>query len=259
LIYFFIFTLSLNANFLHDYTSRNDRNLTGVNLLLELHKIKKNYESPESTNSVPVLNDISMKVNSGESISIVGPSGSGKTTLLNIIGTLDRPSSGKVLLDGQDLSALGDNELAAVRNRDIGFIFQLHHLLPQCTVLENVLLPTLPQVRKINWQAAISRAKQLLELVGLSERLLYKPAQLSGGESQRVAVVRALINGPKLILADEPTGSLDQRSAENLGQLLIDLNKQEQVTLILVTHSLDLAKRMSRRFSLQNGQLVEID
>ncbi len=228
-------------------------------MLLELHKIKKHYDSPDKTKPVAVLNDISLTVNYGESVAIVGPSGSGKTTLLNIIGTLDRPSSGKILLNGQDLSTLENKKLAAIRNREIGFIFQWFHLLPQCTVLENVLLPTLPQGEKNDRQKFVDRAKQLLDFVGLSERLNYKPAQLSGGESQRVAVVRALINQPKLVLADEPTGSLDQRSAEKLGQLLADLNKHQQITLMLVTHSAELAKRMHRKFYLHNGELVEID
>ena len=183
-------------------------------------------------------------------------SGSGKSTLLNIIGTLDRPSSGEVLLDGQDLRRLNDVELASVRNRQIGFVFQAHHLLPQCNVLENVLLPTLatrdPAVRS----GASERAKRLLERVGLDGRIAHRPGQLSGGERQRVAVVRALINQPKLLLADEPTGALDRASAGNLSDLLVALNREEGVTLIVVTHALDLAKRMGRVLELRDGRLV---
>ncbi|MBC8181443.1 ABC transporter ATP-binding protein [candidate division KSB1 bacterium] len=228
-------------------------------MLLELQNIKKQYDFPDNTTPVPILQNISLKVNKGESIAIVGPSGSGKSTLLNIIGALDAPTSGTVNLAGQDLSSLNDKELADIRNRDIGFVFQLHHLLPQCTVLENVLLPTLPQGKNINSEEAEERANHLLDVVGLTDRKHYKPAQLSGGERQRVAVVRALINKPKLLLADEPTGSLDLASAENLGSLLSELNKQEEVTLILVTHSMELANQMGRKFSLHDGRLVEIE
>jgi lipoprotein-releasing system ATP-binding protein len=227
-------------------------------VLLELQNIIKQYDSPDNTSPVPILQDISLKVDTGESIAIVGPSGSGKSTLLNIIGVLDAPTTGTVFLAGQNLSSLNDKELAEIRNRDIGFVFQLHHLLPQCTVLENVLLPTLPLGKNINSGEAEDRANQLLDVVGLTGRKHYKPAHLSGGERQRVAVVRALINEPKLLLADEPTGSLDQASAENLGLLLSDLNKREDVTLILVTHSMELANRMGKKFSLQNGCLVEL-
>ena len=227
-------------------------------MLLELQNIIKHYDSPDNTSPVPILQDISLKVDTGESIAIVGPSGSGKSTLLNIIGVLDAPTSGTVFLAGQNLSSLNDKKLAEIRNRDIGFIFQLHHLLPQCTVLENVLVPTLPLGKNINSGEAEDRANQLLDVVGLTGRKHYKPAQLSGGERQRVAVVRALINEPKLLLADEPTGSLDQASADNLGLLLSDLNKREDVTLILVTHSMELANRMGKKFSLQNGKLQEL-
>ena len=227
-------------------------------MLLELQNIKKQYDSPDDTTTEPILQDISLKVDTGESIAIVGPSGSGKSTLLNIIGALDAPTSGMVTLAGQKLSSLNDKELAEIRNRDIGFVFQLHHLLPQCTVLENVLVPTLPQGKNINSEKMAERANHLLDVVGLTDRKHYKPAQLSGGERQRVAVVRALINKPKLLLADEPTGSLDQASAENLGLLLSDLNKREDVTLILVTHSMELANRMGKKFNLQNGKLHEL-
>ena len=204
---------------------------------------------------VTILNNISLQVEQGEAIAVVGPSGSGKSTLLNIMGALDKPTSGSVNFDGNNLAEMSENELAHIRNMEIGFIFQLHHLLPQCTVLENVLIPTIPQIEKKSNEEFINRAKKLLEEVGLENHFDYFPAQLSGGEQQRVAVVRALINQPKMILADEPTGSLDQTSANNLGQILIDLNKAENVTLIVVTHSHDLAERMDTVYNLYNGRL----
>ena len=213
--------------------------------ILKLLGVSKDYEA------VQVLHNVNLEVQRGESIAIVGPSGSGKSTLLNIIGTLDRPTAGQVFLDGKDLSQLDDTELAAVRNRQIGFIFQSHHLLPHCNVLENVLVPSL--VTKTD---QTERAHKLLERVGLAHRLTHRPGELSGGERQRVAVVRALINEPKLLLADEPTGSLDRVSAAELGQLLIELNREQGLTLILVTHALDLAQRMGRRLEIRQGELV---
>src|SRR4030095_5109924 len=180
------------------------------------------------------------------------PSGSGKSTLLQIIGTLDRPSSGEVVLDGKNLATLNDLQLAAVRNRQIGFDFQSHYLLQQCSVIENVLVPTLANPRgqaegsSVSPETPEARATRLLKRVGLGERLHHRPGQLSGGERQRVAVVRALINQPPLLLADEPTGALDHASATALGQLLVELNREEGVTLIVVTHALELAKRMGR-------------
>ena len=225
--------------------------------LLKLSDVCKRYESPISAEAVPVLRDISLEIGRGESVAIVGPSGSGKSTLLNIMGTLDRPSSGQVLLDGKELSLLDDIQLAAVRNREIGFIFQSHHLLPQCTVLENVLVPTLANKDAALRDGAVESAKRLLEKVGLGARLTHRPGQLSGGERQRVAVVRALINKPKLLLADEPTGALDRASAQTLGDLLVQINREEGVTLIVVTHALDLAQRMRRALELRDGQLVD--
>src|SRR6266511_6397344 len=202
--------------------------------LLKLTDVSKCYESPTGAELLSVLCDITLEIERGESVAIVGPSGSGKSTLLNIIGTLDRPSSGQVLLDGQDLSRLDDIQLAAIRNRQIGFIFQAHHLLPQCTVLENVLVPTLAERKSKARDGAVERAETLLQRVGLGQRLHHRPGQLSGGECQRVAVVRALINEPKLLLADEPTGALDRAAAENLAELLVQLNQEDGVTLIVV-------------------------
>ena len=227
----------------------------GYIMLLELKNIGKKYDTPSGKEPVTVLNNISLQVEQGEAIAVAGPSGSGKSTLLNIMGALDKPTSGSVILDGENLAEMNENELAHIRNTEIGFIFQLHHLLPQCTVLENVLIPTIPQSKKKSSDELRSRAKKILEKVGLENHFDYFPAQLSGGEQQRVAVVRALINRPKLILADEPTGSLDQTSATILGQILIDLNRVENVTLIVVTHSLDLARMMDTVYNLQNGKL----
>ena len=229
-----------------------------MTILLELNKITKTFEIPADEKDMIVLEDISFQMNQGESVAVVGPSGSGKSTLLNIIGALDKPTSGDVYFAGENLSNLRDSELSAIRNREIGFIFQLHHLLPQCTVLENVLIPTIPLGIKKNKNEVMSRAKSLLEKVNLRERMDFFPAVLSGGELQRVAVVRALINSPKLILADEPTGSLDKESSENLGRLLVDLNREEGVALITVTHSMDLARLMNTVYILQNGKLEQV-
>ena len=221
--------------------------------LLKLQKVSKNYAAAEGAAPVTVLRDLSFDIATGESIAIIGPSGCGKSTLLNIIGTLDHPTSGHVWLDGQDLSRLDEHQLAAVRNQQIGFIFQSHHLLPQCSVLENVLVPTIADKHSKTRDGAGERAEKLLKRVGLSERLRHRPGQLSGGERQRVAVVRALINQPKLLLADEPTGALDRQSAHELAQLLVELNREEKVTLIVVTHALDLARQMSRTLELRDG------
>ncbi len=226
-----------------------------MTMLLELKKIAKAFEVPAAERAMIVLKDVSFQIDQGESMAVVGPSGSGKSTLLNIIGALERPTSGDVFFTGKNLANLGDSELSAIRNREIGFIFQLHHLLPQCTVLENVLIPTIPLGIKKSKNEVMRRAKTLLEKVSLTDRMDFFPAVLSGGELQRVAVVRALINTPKLILADEPTGSLDKESSENLGRLLVDLNREEGVALITVTHSMELARLMDKIYNLQNGQL----
>jgi len=225
--------------------------------MLELIHVAKKYESPGDIQDLSVLKDITLKVEPGRSLVIVGPSGCGKSTLLNIMGTLDYPSSGKVLFDGQDFAALSQKELAVIRNKQIGFVFQLHHLLPQCTVLENVLVPTLADKMRPSMKEIRDRAVQLLQRVGLKEFLLYRPGELSGGQRQRVAVVRALINSPKLLLADEPTGSLDKDSSENIADLLVELNHSEKVTLVVVTHSLSLAERMDRVMELSGGLLKD--
>ena len=224
--------------------------------ILKLARVTKGYDSPGKSGGLKVLIDVSLEVARGESLAIVGPSGSGKSTLLQIIGTLDRPTTGSVALNGQDLSTLDDQQLAVVRNRQIGVVFQSHFLLPQCTVIENVLVPTLASAEAAVRDGASERAGRLLKRVGLSERVSHRPGELSGGERQRVAVVRALINQPQLLLADEPTGSLDQTSARELGRLLLELNREEGVTLIVVTHALELARRMGRVLELKEGRLV---
>lgn len=226
-------------------------------ILLDIHNLEKNFAASSAGQaSVSVLSDINLSMHKGESLAIVGPSGCGKSTLLNLIGTLDRPSSGTLHFNGHDLGSAKDAELTLIRNREIGFIFQEHHLLPQCSVLENVLLPTLAPNSPLKGQPAQERALKLLDRVGLSHRLQHRPGQLSGGERQRTAVVRALINEPLLILADEPTGSLDHSSAANLADLLVEINKEQGVSLILVTHAREIAARMGRMVTLQEGKLV---
>lgn len=223
--------------------------------LLELRAVSKSYPGPTP---VPVLRGTELTVASGESVAIVGPSGSGKSTLLNLLGTLDTPDLGSVWFEGRDLTGLSSSELATLRNRRIGFIFQNHHLLPQCTVLENVLIPTLAEQRSAP-AAAVARAKQLLDRVGLGHRIDHTPGQLSGGERQRTAVVRALINEPALLLADEPTGALDRASAGEITRLLTELNLKDGLTLIVVTHSAELAGLMGRAVELRDGQLVALN
>ncbi len=219
--------------------------------LLELKEIAKDYDVPPAP--LPVLKGINLRVEKGELVGIIGPSGCGKSTLLNIIGALDRPTSGTIRFDDQDLLRMDAIELARFRNRQIGFVFQLHHLLPQCTVLENVLVPTF--INKEGGRAR-ERAEHLLERVGLGDRLTHRPGQLSGGERQRVAVVRAMVNGPQLLLADEPTGSLSQEGAETLARLMVDLNREEGMTFIVVTHSMLFAEYMDRVLEIREGKLI---
>jgi len=225
--------------------------------LLELDAVRKQYGEAGTPGAIRVLGGISLRVEAGASLAVVGPSGCGKSTLLNIMGGLDRPTAGSVKLDGQELASLPDEALARLRNRAIGFVFQQHHLLPPCTVLENVLVPTLAARRtRAERRADIERAEGLLERVGLADRRHHRPGRLSGGEAQRAAVVRALINRPRLLLADEPTGSLDQAAARSLGDLLAELHTADGVTLIVVTHSRELADRMETVHELVNGRLT---
>jgi ABC-type lipoprotein export system ATPase subunit len=225
--------------------------------MLELIKVKKSYQTPLEGQDLCVLKDITLKVSEGESIAVVGPSGCGKSTLLNIIGALDKPNSGRVLFDDVNLGQLDDNGLAKIRNENIGFVFQLHHLLPQCTVLENVLIPSLVVEKRNSIKTVEERAVSLLERVGLKDWLHYRPGELSGGQRQRVAVARALINKPKLLLADEPTGSLDREASENIEELLVEINQSEKATLIVVSHSSKLAERMGTVMELDNGELLK--
>jgi ABC-type lipoprotein export system ATPase subunit len=223
--------------------------------LLRLVGVDKEYAATTGVEPVRVLKQVQLEIAPGDTVSIVGPSGCGKSTLLNLMGTLDRPTRGEVLFEGDNLAGLDEERLARLRNRSLGFVFQAHHLLPQCTVLENVLVPTLTGHQPSDRGPAADRARQLLERVGLGTRTGHRPGQLSGGERQRVAVVRALINQPRLVLADEPTGALDRASAESLGELLVQLNREEGVALVVVTHALGLARRMQRVFELRDGQL----
>ncbi|MGD0090670.1 MAG: ABC transporter ATP-binding protein [Planctomycetota bacterium] len=219
--------------------------------VVSVQKLSKRYETEAETREV--LKDISFTLAAGQSLAIMGPSGSGKTTLLNILGTLDTPSSGTVSILGQDPFTLPERELALFRNRTVGFVFQAHHLLPQCSVLENVLLPAIVS----RSSEACARAVRLLERVGLQARLHDRPARLSGGERQRAALVRALVNAPRVLLADEPTGSLDHASAENVGALLVELKREENVALIVVTHTQELARRMDAVMQLHDGSLTQ--
>jgi ABC-type lipoprotein export system ATPase subunit len=225
--------------------------------ILELLNIKKEYDEPGGDGVIPILRGLSLTVRRGESVAITGPSGSGKTTLLNIMGALDQPSEGDVVLSGKKLRGLAARELAKIRNLEVGFVFQLHHLLPQCTLLENVLIPTIPDYSEIQSLNHKIRAIELLGMVGLASHVHHRPGQLSGGERQRAAVARALINQPKILLADEPTGSLDQDSALSLVRLLTELNEKQAMTLVMVTHAPRVAAFMKRQFKLEHGVLIE--
>ncbi|MDP6636197.1 MAG: ABC transporter ATP-binding protein [Phycisphaerae bacterium] len=225
-------------------------------VLLELTGVSKTYSQARDS-AAAVLDDISLTIPAGQAVAIVGPSGSGKSTLLNLIGALDRPTSGTVRLGGRDLTTLKAAQLAEIRRSRIGFVFQQHHLLPQCTVLENVLLPALAS-GSVGADSS-GRAVELLKRVALADRADDKPPLLSGGERQRVALARALINAPSLLLADEPTGSLDRQTSESLIELLVELNRSEGTTLIVVTHSSDLAGRMDRVMELRDGTLSELE
>jgi len=219
---------------------------------LSVANLTKDY--PTRSGALQVLRGIDLKLERGEALAVTGPSGSGKSTLLHILGTLDRPSGGRVTLDGEDPFALTEPQLADFRNRRIGFVFQDHHLLPQCSVLENVLIPTL--VNKADRAVDVEKwARELIERVGLSQRLDHRPAELSGGERQRVAIARALIHRPLLLLADEPTGNLDRHTAKAVGEMLLQMHKQENTILIAVTHSAELAGAFPRRMEMNEGKL----
>ncbi|MEI6714040.1 MAG: ABC transporter ATP-binding protein [Verrucomicrobiota bacterium] len=225
-------------------------------MLVEVQNLHKSHPSPSGAQGVDILKGLDFSLEDGATTAIVGPSGSGKSTFLNILGTLDTFDSGSVVVGGQDIRQLKDRELAAYRNRTIGFVFQMHHLLPQCTVLENVLAPSLA-APSLDRKALQSRACELLDSLGLAHRLDHRPGELSGGERQRVAVARAMVLSPKVLLADEPTGALDRAAAENLGELLLEMNRKHKVALIVVTHSRELAAHMQAVFELKYGKLVK--
>jgi lipoprotein-releasing system ATP-binding protein len=222
-------------------------------MTLRIDHLSKDY--PTRSGPLHVLRDISLGLAPGEALAVTGPSGSGKSTLLHIVGTLDIPTAGSVRLNDRDPFTLPEPELADFRKCSVGFVFQDHYLLPQCSVLENVLIPTLTG----GPPNAETRARELLDRVGLRERLEHRPAELSGGERQRVALARALIQKPVLLLADEPTGNLDRRTAHSVGELLVDLHRQEGLMLIVVTHSSELARLFPRRREMLDGTLVSAD
>ncbi len=222
-------------------------------VVLEARAVHKSFRQGPVT--LEVLQGINLAVRSGERLAIVGASGSGKTTLLQLLGGLDRPTSGQVFVDGQDIHQLGEEARGRLRNRTIGFVYQFHHLLPEFSALENVAMPLL--VRRVAVPAARARARVLLERVGLGQRLEHRPYQLSGGERQRAAVARALVTEPKLVLADEPTGNLDGANAESVFTLMLELNRERQTSLVVVTHDLRLARRMERMLEIETGVLSE--
>ena len=218
--------------------------------MLEAKNLSKSYETPRGP--LPILNGVTLSLASGDAISITGPSGTGKSTLLYILGALEPPTSGEVTLDGRNPFTLSDKDVSAFRNTEVGFVFQDHCLLPQCTVLENVLIPTM--VGKDN-NGVEQRAKQLLDQVGLSHRLDHRPSELSGGEKQRVSIARAMIRSPKLLLCDEPTGNLDRHTATQVADLLLEMNRASKTILIVVTHSAELAARFPKVYELVEGRL----
>ncbi|MDP6354924.1 MAG: ABC transporter ATP-binding protein [Planctomycetota bacterium] len=217
---------------------------------LSVKSLSKSFET--RAEPLHILNEVTFELSLGESLAVMGPSGSGKSTLLHILGTLEPPSRGEVRMEGNDPFELDDAGLAAFRNGTIGFVFQEHHLLPQCSTLENVLLPTIVADAKSDHE---KRARELLENVGLSDRIEHRPAELSGGERQRVAIARALINEPKLLLCDEPTGNLDRVNAESVGKLFLDICEQHNTAMVVVTHSAALAATFPKRMELLDGEL----
>jgi lipoprotein-releasing system ATP-binding protein len=224
--------------------------------MIEVNNLTKTYQTPGE--SVQVLAGLDLKVTAGEALAIIGPSGCGKTTLLNLLGALDLPDTGSIRINGEDITRLTPEQASRFRNRSLGFVFQQHHLLPQLTVLENVLVPRLAGGWDEPAAATEQRAVELLGKVGLAQRLQHLPWQLSGGEKLRTAVARALLNQPRLVLADEPTGLLDPAATSAVADLLLDLNRNEGVTMIVVTHNADLARKIGRTVELRNGTLREV-
>lgn len=225
-----------------------------MSVLLECQQVGKTYQ--DNGLQVPVLSGVDFQLNRAEQVAILGASGSGKSTLLHILGTLDTPTTGKVLFEGQDVFSLSSRQLAAFRNQSLGFVYQFHHLLPEFNALENVAMPLL--IAKQKTDEAYQRARQLLDKVGLGKRVEHRPSQLSGGERQRVAIARALVNQPKLVLADEPTGNLDHKAGQGVFELLISLRAELQTSFVVVTHDNALASRFDRVVSISDGQLVSV-
>ncbi|MCA1924218.1 lipoprotein-releasing ABC transporter ATP-binding protein LolD [Buttiauxella noackiae] len=221
-------------------------------VLLQCDKLCKRYQ--EGKVQTDVLHDVSFSINTGELMAIVGSSGSGKSTLLHLLGGLDTPTSGDVIFNGKAMSAMSSSAKAELRNRELGFIYQFHHLLPDFTAMENVAMPLL--IGKKNTDETKQRALDMLKAVGLAHRSNHRPSELSGGERQRVAIARALVNNPRLVLADEPTGNLDARNADSIFELLGELNVRQGTAFLVVTHDLKLAKRMSRQLEMQDGRLT---
>ncbi|MBI5446242.1 MAG: ABC transporter ATP-binding protein [Deltaproteobacteria bacterium] len=221
-------------------------------LLIEAEGVHKSF--PQGRGQLEVLKGIDLRVARGESVAVVGPSGAGKSTLLHLLGALDRPSNGRVLFRGEDVFRRSEPELARFRNGHVGFVFQFHHLLPEFTSLENAAMPA--RIAGVAPREAEARARELLEAVGLGERLTHRPAELSGGEQQRVALARALVLKPELLLADEPTGNLDHRTGEAIHDILVDLNRRLGTTLVVVTHNLELSRAMGRTVTLIDGRIV---
>ena len=226
---------------------------------IQIQNLTKEYSEGPDRNSVQVFSNLSLSVERGKSLAIVGPSGSGKSTLLNLIGAMDRPTRGDILIDGKKISSFTEEESARFRNLRIGYIFQSHHLLPALTAVQNIMIPALAGHSDIKNQELEDKANDLLKKVGLSHRANHLPGELSGGERQRVAVARALINQPQILLADEPTGALDQQNANVLIDLLLQLKQDFETTLLVVTHSLELAKKMDLVWALKDGKLEEMN
>jgi lipoprotein-releasing system ATP-binding protein len=230
----------------------------GSAMIIELDKVNKGYCDADDGRKRQILRDVSFSVNDSERISVIGPSGCGKSTLLNLMGSLDFADSGEIRIKGKSTTDLSDPEIAELRASEIGFVFQLHHLLPQATVLENVMLPNLARQQRVDAATVKSRALELLTKVRLQEHAHKLPAKLSGGERQRAAVVRALINKPSLLLADEPTGALDSKNASELVDLLLELNRSEGVALVIVTHNNEITSQMDRTLGFSGGQVLDL-
>lgn len=223
-------------------------------LLLDIKHLKKSFV--HRGEYIEVLNELNLQLKQGEMCALVGASGAGKSTFLNVVGTLDNPTSGQILFKGEDVTAFTQKELAEFRNKTIGFVFQFHHLLPEFTALENVMMPGL--IQKMDQDKLTEAANQILDEVGLSHRLTHKPAELSGGEQQRVALARALVLKPRLLLADEPTGNLDGKTAQGIHRLFAEMNQKYNITMLLVTHNPKLARKLPRALRLHNGQVYDI-